>query len=151
MNHPNTRYSIFKLSNILFAWDILSIKEVIPLPPVTRIPNVSDRVIGVFNARGKILPLIDLRTILKVTSAVPCSTDMVMILQVNNFFSGILISEVITIIEVEIDKNSPVTTEDDTIDKHLLLHIHTDPDLGKIYLLDRDKIIDLINKPLTEI
>jgi chemotaxis signal transduction protein len=146
----SARFSIFKLSDIVCAWEILFMQEVLPLPPITRVPNASPKVLGVFNARGKIIPLIDIRPFLKMDSSVPKSSDMVMLIRENTFLTGILINEVVSILDIEYEqqgaiKGAAVHSED------LFLGIHTDPELGKIYLMDKDKLIKLVNKPLTEI
>ena len=46
INHQQSRYAV----------DIHRVGEVLPLPPLTRLPNAPDRVAGVFNLRGKIVP-----------------------------------------------------------------------------------------------
>ncbi|MDQ1244590.1 MAG: purine-binding chemotaxis protein CheW [Campylobacterota bacterium] len=45
-----------------YAVPILSIQEIIKPFPWTRVPQVPKYVIGVFNMRGAVIPLIDLRT-----------------------------------------------------------------------------------------
>jgi purine-binding chemotaxis protein CheW len=125
-------------------------REVVPLPAITRVPDTSPNVLGVFNSRGKIIPLIDIRPILEIRSSIPCSSDMVMILRENNFITGILINEVVTIIDIEYEKKNVINGAT-VIKKDLLIGIHSDPDLGNIHLLDRGKLIELLKKPLTEI
>ncbi len=45
-----------------YAVPILSIQEIIKPFPWTRVPQVPKYVVGVFNMRGAVIPLIDLRT-----------------------------------------------------------------------------------------
>jgi purine-binding chemotaxis protein CheW len=52
-----------------FAVPILSIQEIIKPIEWTRVPFVPDYVLGVFNLRGNVLPLIDLRKKFKASSA----------------------------------------------------------------------------------
>ena len=52
-----------------FAVPILSIQEIIKPIEWTRVPFVPDYVLGVFNLRGNVLPLIDLRKKFKAPSA----------------------------------------------------------------------------------
>ncbi len=44
-----------------FAIDIHSIKEIIDVPDITRVPKAPAHVLGVINLRGHIVPTIDLR------------------------------------------------------------------------------------------
>ena len=52
----------FHIDNHLFALPSKQIVEIITLQEITYIPNLPDFVKGVTNIRGKIVPLIDLRT-----------------------------------------------------------------------------------------
>ncbi|MDR2906155.1 MAG: chemotaxis protein CheW [Helicobacteraceae bacterium] len=51
----------FMVSDEEFAVPILSVQEIIKPLPFTRVPSTPDYVLGVFNLRGNVLPLIDLR------------------------------------------------------------------------------------------
>jgi purine-binding chemotaxis protein CheW len=59
-----TRFSVFNISDRLFGIEINHVKEVLKSPKITRLPNVKPQLLGVFNLRGTILPLMDLRYIL---------------------------------------------------------------------------------------
>jgi purine-binding chemotaxis protein CheW len=50
----------FKLGEEEFGIDIFSVKEIIRMPIMTRVPNAPKFVVGVVNMRGKVIPIIDL-------------------------------------------------------------------------------------------
>lgn len=50
----------FMIDNEEYAIPILSIQEIIKPIEYTRVPSVPDYVLGVFNMRGNVIPLIDL-------------------------------------------------------------------------------------------
>jgi purine-binding chemotaxis protein CheW len=52
----------FMVGNEEFAVPILSIQEIIKPLESTRVPHTPEHVIGVFNLRGSVIPLIDLRS-----------------------------------------------------------------------------------------
>ncbi|WP_428738010.1 chemotaxis protein CheW [Sulfurimonas sp.] len=52
----------FMIGDEEYAVPILSIQEIIKPFPWTRVPQVPKYVMGVFNLRGAVIPLIDLRT-----------------------------------------------------------------------------------------
>ncbi len=52
----------FKIENEEFGVDILDVQEINKMVPITRVPNSPDFVEGVINLRGRIIPVIDLRT-----------------------------------------------------------------------------------------
>ena len=52
----------FNLGHELFALDILTVQEIIRVSPITPVPHCPTFVDGVITLRGKIVPVIDLRT-----------------------------------------------------------------------------------------
>lgn len=57
---PENQYCVFRAGRERFCLSVLSIEEVIDWPPVTRIPLTPSFLMGVFNLRGSIVPLIDI-------------------------------------------------------------------------------------------
>lgn len=55
----------FKIANEEFGVDILNVQEINKMTQITRVPNSPDFVEGVINLRGRVIPIIDLRTRLK--------------------------------------------------------------------------------------
>jgi purine-binding chemotaxis protein CheW len=56
------QYITFKLGDELFAIDVSQVREVLELPPITRVPTSPPYLRGVVNVRGKAIPVVDLRT-----------------------------------------------------------------------------------------
>ncbi|ABB37376.1 CheW protein [Oleidesulfovibrio alaskensis G20] len=56
-----SQYFTFVLDNELFALEIDSIREVLELPHITRIPRTPAFMRGVINLRGHAVPVVDLR------------------------------------------------------------------------------------------
>ena len=54
------QYLTFLLKDELFGLEVSPIKEIIEYFPVTKVPMMSDFVLGVINVRGDVLPVIDL-------------------------------------------------------------------------------------------
>jgi purine-binding chemotaxis protein CheW len=52
----------FNIGDEEFGVDILRVREINRMVDITRIPNAPDFVDGVINLRGKVIPIIDLRT-----------------------------------------------------------------------------------------
>ena len=52
----------FRIGNEEFAVDILNVREIIKMIGITKVPNAPAHVEGVINLRGKIIPVVDLRT-----------------------------------------------------------------------------------------
>lgn len=60
-NHDKvTRYIEFSLAGELYGFELLKVREVIPLPPTTRLPNAPAYYRGIMNLRGQIVSIIEL-------------------------------------------------------------------------------------------
>jgi len=55
----------FKIANEEFGVDILNVQEINKMTQITKVPNAPEFVEGVINLRGRVIPIIDLRTRLK--------------------------------------------------------------------------------------
>ena len=62
-SYPATagRYLAFGLGTARYALPLEVVQETIATPPVTRLPGMDHGIKGVFNLRGRVVPLIDLR------------------------------------------------------------------------------------------
>lgn len=64
-----------------FAVPVKFVREMVPMPPVVKVPHVPEHVRGVINLRGKVLPLVDLRVRLGMLSCANESQDMIDMLE----------------------------------------------------------------------
>jgi purine-binding chemotaxis protein CheW len=55
------KYLTFKLGDEEYGLEILRVREIIGLMPITAVPRTPEAVRGVINLRGKIIPVLDLR------------------------------------------------------------------------------------------
>ncbi len=63
-----SKYITFYTEKELLGIDILRVLEIYPTPEVTIVPNAPDYIKGVINLRGKVIPVISLRSKLKLPS-----------------------------------------------------------------------------------
>lgn len=54
------QYLTFTLRDELYALDIFSVREVLELTPITRIPRTPEHMRGIINVRGNAVPVVDL-------------------------------------------------------------------------------------------
>ncbi len=57
-----TKYLTFLLAGEDYGVDILKVREIIGVLDITRVPQTSDFVGGLINLRGRVIPVIDLRS-----------------------------------------------------------------------------------------
>ena len=58
--HPESQYCVFRSGRERFCLPVLDVEEVLDWPIVTRLPLAPAYVVGIFNLRGSIVPLIDI-------------------------------------------------------------------------------------------
>jgi purine-binding chemotaxis protein CheW len=51
----------FRLSNEEFAFKVSEVEEIVRYQSITRVPSLSDYIIGITSLRGKIIPVVDLK------------------------------------------------------------------------------------------
>lgn len=56
------KYLTFRLRNETYGVPVSRVREIVPMPAVTPVPQSPAYIRGVFNLRSKVLPLVDLRT-----------------------------------------------------------------------------------------
>jgi len=101
-----------------FAVPILSIQEIIKPVEHTRVPSTPDYVLGVFNLRGNVIPLIDLRLKFGLADARQSDDTRYIVIKNNNEIAGFVIdklTEAIRIKESLIDAIPESHEEDDLI------------------------------------
>jgi purine-binding chemotaxis protein CheW len=137
-----TRYSIFDLSQKLFGVDISIVREVITLPKITRLPNVVTHILGVFNLRGIILPLLDIRQLFGIAAKTIQKSDMVIVIESTNFSIGVLVDKVLDFVDVE-DTQIKVPSRSISADiAHYIKGLYQQESLPKIHLINVEKLVN---------
>jgi purine-binding chemotaxis protein CheW len=73
---------ILRFAGARYAVDMGSVAEVVPVPPLTRVPGAPMWLSGVVNWRGRVLPVLDLRPLVGATlSPLPTSARLVVLAQ----------------------------------------------------------------------
>jgi purine-binding chemotaxis protein CheW len=60
-SHPGGRFLTFYLAEEEYGVEILKVREIIGMLPITRVPRTPPAVLGVINLRGKVIPVLDLK------------------------------------------------------------------------------------------
>ena len=107
------KYLTFKLADEEYGFEILKVKEIIGMMDITKVPRTPDFVRGVVNLRGKVIPVIDLRTKFGLESTGDTDETCIIVVEVahngESLQTGILVdtvSEVLDIMGKEIE-NTP--------------------------------------------
>jgi purine-binding chemotaxis protein CheW len=84
----------FQLGPEEYAIDILGVQEIIRMVEVTHVPNSPHYVEGVVNLRGKVIPIINLRTRLGLSLAEPTKDTRIVVVEVAHLILGFIVDSV---------------------------------------------------------
>lgn len=76
------KYLTFALGHESYGIPVLKVREIIKRLPVTGVPQLPAYVQGVINLRGKIIPIVDLRTKFGLTPAEASARNCIVVVQV---------------------------------------------------------------------
>ena len=102
----------FIIGNEEYAIPILSIQEIIKPIEYTRVPQVPDYILGVFNLRGDVIPLIDLRKKFNLESAKHSDDTRYIVLKGEDNIAGFVIDRLTMAIRI---KKTDIGPAPDTI------------------------------------
>ena len=57
---PLRQYCVFRVGRERFCLSVLEVEEVVDWPPLTRMPLAPSFLMGIFNLRGSIVPIVDI-------------------------------------------------------------------------------------------
>ena len=84
----------FRIGPEEYAIDILGVQEIIRMVEITHVPNAPHYVEGVVNLRGKVIPIINLRTRLGVSSVDPTKDTRIVVVEVGHLILGFIVDSV---------------------------------------------------------
>jgi len=107
----------FRVSDEIYGVNIMDIKEIIKPREVTEVPRAPVFVSGVLSLRGTIIPIIDMRIRLGLDRKEPTGKERIIVIKNNSSFSGLLVDEVIQVVQVQPDAVEAAPTVLDGIDR----------------------------------
>ena len=138
------KYLTFSLESEEYGIGILKVKEIIGMLPITSVPRTPEFVKGVINLRGKVIPVIDLRSKFDMKSTSYNDRTCIIVVEIDAAESTVLIgivvdtvSEVLNIKEDEIEETPAFGTKLDT--RYILGMAKQDG--GVKILLNIDKVL----------
>ncbi len=116
VDEPEVKLVVFRLAESLWAFRGDEVDEILPMPAVTAVPGVPPAVSGVFNLRGAVESLVDIRSVLGCGAAEETEQSRVLLVHAGNIRSGVLADEVRDVPDVP---ESALTPPLDTLDDRL--------------------------------
>ncbi len=135
------KYLTFKLGDEEYGVQILKVREIIGLMDITKVPQMPSYVKGVINLRGKVIPVIDLRTKFSLPQVEYTDQTCIIVIDVGGMVGTIVdsVQEVADISGEEIEPPPPMSSE---VNSEIILGLAKSKENVKI-LLDIDKVLDV--------
>ena len=101
-------YVTFRLGRESFGIALHEVEEIVELPPVTKVPDAPDYVLGVICLRDHVMPLVDISEILSIQQeGVERKRDMVVLLSFGTAKIGVVVDEIQEILRVQEGQTLP--------------------------------------------
>jgi purine-binding chemotaxis protein CheW len=94
----------FRLDGEEFGLPVETVREVIRVGDITRVPQAPPHIRGVTNLRGRILPVVEIRSRLGLAPLVPRSTARVIVVEVRGRVLGLLVDSVAQVQKLPADR-----------------------------------------------
>jgi purine-binding chemotaxis protein CheW len=122
-----------------FGADIMMIREIRGLMPMTPLPHSPDYVCGVVNLRGVILPVVDLKAMLGRGETDATATNVTVVIRCQGRSMGLLVDAVSDILTVNASQIQP-TPEMSAGDEHRIVEGIAVVDERMVTILDLEKL-----------
>ncbi|HYX06442.1 MAG TPA: chemotaxis protein CheW [Bacteroidales bacterium] len=98
------KFLTFFLSKEEYAIEILKVLEIIGLMPITPVPKMPDYIRGVLNLRGKIVPVMNLRTRFGLEEIEDTNETCIIVIQQEKYLMGVLVDKVSEVVDIETEE-----------------------------------------------
>ena len=134
------KFMTFRLGNEEFGVEVLKVRELIGIMDITKVPQTQAFVEGVINLRGKVIPVIDLRTKFGLERAAYSDQTCVIVVDVGSLM-GIIVDTVCEVHDIPADNIEPPPALGCGVDTTFILGLGKVNDEVKI-LLDIDSVLN---------
>jgi len=101
------KYLTFVLLEEEYGLEILKVREIIGMMDITAVPRTPDFVRGVVNLRGKVIPVIDLRSKFGMETAEATEETCIIVVDVGNVEMGIIVDKVSEVLDIASEDIEP--------------------------------------------
>lgn len=137
------KYLTFRLSAESYGIVVLKIREIIRLQPITPVPQMPYYIKGVLNLRGKIIPIIDLRSKFGLQNIADTDHTCIIVVKVGgdaNLQLGLIVDAVDEVINISGNEIEPPPDFGTVLDTSFIMGVAKIKGAVKI-LLDIDRVV----------
>ncbi|NCC52883.1 MAG: purine-binding chemotaxis protein CheW [Spartobacteria bacterium] len=138
------KYLTFKLGAEEYGLEILKVQEIIKMMEITHVPRTPEYVCGVINLRGKVIPVINLRSKFSLNEVDQTEKTCIIVVQLGEDMvtMGIVVDEVSEVLDIAMDDIEPPPSMGASVENQFLLGMAKTRGTVKI-LLDVDKVLSV--------
>jgi purine-binding chemotaxis protein CheW len=90
----------FELENEEYGVDVLTVREIIRMPDITKMPNTPDYVEGIINLRGTVIPIISLRRRFGLMDNELSRSSRILVMETTGGLNGFIVDAVAEVIRI---------------------------------------------------
>lgn len=135
------KFLTFFLAGEEYGLEILKVHEILGMLPITRIPRAPDFMRGVINLRGKVIPIMDLRTRFLMPPA-ETNEACIIVTQIQRVQIGIVVDQVSEVCNISADEVEDTPSFGADVHTEFLLGLAKQGGRVKL-LLDIDRILTM--------
>lgn len=143
---PLETWITFTLARETFALPITHVREILRVECITRVPHAPAPVRGVTNLRGRILPVVDLRTRIGLLGREVDGQSRIVVISASSRIIGLLVDGVEQVVRIPMNAVLPPPPDIMTDQSHYLRGIYHGPG-GMVILLDVNTVLLLNESP----
>jgi purine-binding chemotaxis protein CheW len=115
LTHP---WLIIDLDDVHYGLDALLVRESLWLPELTPIEEAPHHIVGMFSLRDQLIPVTDLNLRFGHPPRPYTLSDQLVVLEYDGKLMGVIVSEVLELIDLVVDAIQPALTFDTQTDRH---------------------------------
>lgn len=146
------KYLTFTLGSEVYGLQILKVQEIIGIMSVTRVPRTPEYIRGVINLRGKVIPVIELRSKFGMESTADTERTCIVVVQLHQngqiMTVGTIVDEVSEVMHLASDQITPPPSFGTGVNTEFILGMGRITD-RVLTLLDIDRALS--NQDLAEV
>jgi purine-binding chemotaxis protein CheW len=134
------KFLTFFLACEEYGIEILSVHEIIGMMPITSVPGTPEYICGIINLRGKIIPVVDLRSKFGMESKDRTAETCIIVVHVQGVEVGVVVDRVSEVLNIAAGEIEPPPSFGKDVNTEYILGIGKSQSKVKI-LLNIDRVI----------
>jgi purine-binding chemotaxis protein CheW len=143
MENANTRagkFLTFYLGSEEYGIEILRVREIIGMMPITKVPRTPAYIRGVINLRGKVIPIVDMRLKFELEAIPQTAETCIIVVQCQGVVAGVVVDKVSEVLNITAGELEEAPAFGGDFDTDYILGVGKKA--GKIrLLLDIEKVV----------